>query len=63
MAAATAGVALRGFEMRPFATLAAGAALVALVYPAALLLTGQRRSLVDFFSSLRHAGAHPAVAD
>ncbi len=63
IAAATAGVALRGLEMRPFATLAAGAAIVALAYPAALLLTGQRRSLVDFFSSLRHAGAHPAVAD
>jgi O-antigen/teichoic acid export membrane protein len=63
IAAAAAGAALRGLEMRPFAALAAGAAIVALAYPAALLLTGQRRSLVDFFSSLRHAGAHPAVAD
>jgi O-antigen/teichoic acid export membrane protein len=63
LAAVTAGTALRGLELSPFATLAAGAAIVALVYPAALLLMGQRRSLVDFFSSLRHAGAHPAVAD
>ena len=63
IAAAAAGFALLGFELRPIATLAAGAAIVALAYPATLLLTGQRRRLIDFFSSLRHPGAHPAVAD
>ncbi len=63
LAAAIAGVALRRVDLPPFAMLAAGAAIVALAYPAALFLTGQRRSLADFLSSLRHAGAHPAVAD
>jgi len=54
IAAVAAGAALHGFELRPLARLAAGAALVALVYPVALLLTGQRHELIDFFTAVFH---------
>jgi O-antigen/teichoic acid export membrane protein len=54
IAAVAAGAALHGFELRPIARLAAGAVLVAIVYPAALLLTGQRHELADFFAAVFH---------
>jgi O-antigen/teichoic acid export membrane protein len=41
-------------------TLAAGAAIVAVTYPAALYLTGQRRHLMSFIASIRHAEPEPA---
>jgi O-antigen/teichoic acid export membrane protein len=56
IAAVAAGAALHGFELRPLARLAAGAALLAIVYPVALLLTGQRAELADFITALRQRG-------
>ena len=63
LAAAVAGAALAPTALHAFAKLVAGAAIVALVYPAALLLTGQRRELVNLFASLRHAPPQPAIAE
>ena len=54
IAAIAAGAALHGFELHPLARLAAGAAVVAIVYPAALLLTGQRHELADFLTAVFH---------
>ena len=62
LSAAIAGVALHPFTLRPLADLAAGAAIVAIVYPAALFLTGQRRCLGSFLASLRRTGPEPAAA-
>jgi hypothetical protein len=42
-------------HMPPFAQLAGGAAIVAITYPAALFLMGQRQSLTSFIASMRHA--------
>ncbi len=61
VAAAGAGAALRGFELAPLARLAAGAALVALTYPLALLVTGQGPELTGLFAALRSRGAPNAV--
>ena len=55
--AAIAGAALHWVEWRPFWTLAAGASLVALVYPLAMFAVGQRRRLFDFMASLRGRAA------
>ena len=54
IAAAAAGLALHGFELHPLARLAAGAGLVAIVYPMALLLTGQRQELSEFLTAVFH---------
>jgi hypothetical protein len=61
LSATAAGAALRGFDMAPLARLAAGGVLLAVVYPVALHLTGQRHELADFFTALRsgRAGAAP----
>ncbi len=61
LAAVAAGSALRWTHLAPFALLASGAVILAVVYPAALFLTGQRRSLAAFIASLRHSGAQPAA--
>jgi len=53
LAAVAAGVALSYAPLPPFATLAAGGLILALAYPAALLITGQRRELKTFIGSLQ----------
>jgi hypothetical protein len=35
---------------------------MAVVYPAALFLTGQRHCIASFIASLRHTGPEPAAA-
>ncbi len=57
IAAASAWGLLRWTPMAPLATLAAGAALTAAVYPVALLVTGQRAQLAQFLASLRRSHA------
>lgn len=52
-----AGLVLRKAGWPPLPTLAAGALIVASLYPAALYVTGQARQLADFFASLRAARA------
>jgi hypothetical protein len=42
--------------------LAAAGAVMAILYPAALFLTGQRRCLTSFLASMRHTGPEPAAA-
>jgi O-antigen/teichoic acid export membrane protein len=61
LSAAIAGLAIGYTHMPPFAQLAGGAAIVAITYPAALFLMGQRRSLTSFIASMRHAGPEPAA--
>jgi O-antigen/teichoic acid export membrane protein len=60
VSAVAAGLVLHGFELRPLARLGAGAALFALVYPAALFLTGQGVELTGFLTALRARGAPAA---
>jgi len=60
VSALAAGLALHGFDLRPLARLAAGAALFALVYPAALFLTGQGAELTGFLTALRARGVPAA---
>ena len=62
LSASIAGFALHGVGLGPFPMLAAGAAVMAIVYPAALFLTGQRRCLTSFLASMRHTGPEPAAA-
>jgi O-antigen/teichoic acid export membrane protein len=62
LSASIAGFALHGTSLHPFAQLAAGGALMAVLYPAALLLTGQRRCLTIFLASMRSTGPEPAAA-
>jgi O-antigen/teichoic acid export membrane protein len=62
VSASIAGIALHQFTLRPFTQLACGAAIVAIVYPAALFLTGQRRCLTSFLESMRRPGPEPAAA-
>jgi O-antigen/teichoic acid export membrane protein len=62
LAATAAGAVMSYVSVPPLARLAIGAILLALVYPAALYLTGQRRELMGFIGSLRNATAQPAVA-
>jgi O-antigen/teichoic acid export membrane protein len=57
ISAAAAGAFLSNFDWPPLVTLAAGGLVVALLYPAALYVTGQARQLADFFASLRAARA------
>lgn len=62
LAAAVAAFALHFTHMKPFFTLAGGTIVLAITYPAALFLTGQRRCLANFVASLRHTGPTPAAA-
>jgi len=62
LSAALAALVLRYTHLKPFFTLAAGGTVLAVTYPAALFLTGQRRCLSSFIASLRHAGPAPAAA-
>jgi len=62
LSASIAGVALDNFPLPPFARLAAGGVLMAILYPAALFLTGQRRCLASFLESMRSTGPEPAAA-
>jgi O-antigen/teichoic acid export membrane protein len=55
LSALVAGVVLHWTRWSPFATLLAGALILAAIYPAALLLMGQSRQLRDFHASLRAA--------
>ncbi len=59
LSAGAAGLALSRFDLGPLATLAAGAALIAAIYPGALFATGQGRELTAFLAALR-SGAPPA---
>jgi O-antigen/teichoic acid export membrane protein len=62
LSASIAGFALHNVHVHPFSLLAAGGALMAVLYPAALFLTGQRRCLASFLASMRHTGPEPAAA-
>jgi O-antigen/teichoic acid export membrane protein len=62
LAAAAAGTALSWVDLPPLATLAAGGTILAVVYPIALYATGQRRHLMSFIASMRHAEPEPAAA-
>ena len=61
LAALAAAAVLRFVSLPPFLLLAAGGAILAIVYPAALFLTGQRRCITSFIASLRHSGPEPAA--
>jgi peptidoglycan biosynthesis protein MviN/MurJ (putative lipid II flippase) len=61
LSAALAGLAIGFTHIAPLAQLAGGAAIVAVTYPAALFLMGQRQSLTSFIASMRHAGPEPAA--
>lgn len=63
IAAGVAAAALSRVELAPLARLAAGAAIVAAVYPAALFLTGQRQELADFIAALRSGATPPATIE
>ena len=52
VAAALAGLAIRGWALGSFATLVFGGACMALAYPAALCLAGQRPLITGLFQSL-----------
>jgi O-antigen/teichoic acid export membrane protein len=60
LSAVAAGTALSWTHLSPLATLAAGAGILAIAYPAALFVTGQRRHLMSFIASIRHAEPEPA---
>jgi O-antigen/teichoic acid export membrane protein len=61
LAAGAADLALRAVHWPAIATLAAGAAVLGVVYPAALLLTGQRHELAAFVDALRSQNANAAA--
>ncbi|HLX23339.1 MAG TPA: oligosaccharide flippase family protein [Usitatibacter sp.] len=63
LAALAAGSVLRWTHLPPLALLASGGAILAVVYPAALLLMGQRRCISSFIASLRHPGPRAAAAE
>jgi O-antigen/teichoic acid export membrane protein len=60
LSALAAGTALNWVRLSPLAALAAGGAILAVVYPMALYATGQRRHLMSFIASIRHAEPEPA---
>ncbi|HEY2628605.1 MAG TPA: oligosaccharide flippase family protein [Usitatibacter sp.] len=62
LAALTAGSVLRWTHLPPLATLACGGLVLAIVYPAALLLMGQRHCISSFITSLRRSEPRPAAA-
>jgi O-antigen/teichoic acid export membrane protein len=61
IAALAADAVVRFTHLGSFLTLATGGAVLAIVYPAALFLTGQRKPLFSFIASLRHSGPEPAA--
>ena len=61
LSASIAGLLLGMVAVHPFVELALGALAVAIVYPLALFLTGQRECLTSFVASLRHSGPEPAA--
>jgi O-antigen/teichoic acid export membrane protein len=61
LSASIAGLLLGMVVLHPFAELAAGTLVIAIVYPLALFLTGQRECLTSFLASLRHPGPEPAA--
>ncbi len=61
IAAVAAGQMLRLMALPTFEVLAVGGLIVAVLYPAALFLTGQRRCLSSFIASLRHSAPEPAA--
>ena len=63
LAALAASAVLRWTHLPPLALLACGGAILAVVYPAALFLTGQRRCISSFIASLRHSGPEPATVE
>jgi len=62
ISALAAGTVLGYVHLRPFLALAAGGLLLAIVYPAALYVTGQMRELTRFIASLRNAGAQSDIS-
>jgi O-antigen/teichoic acid export membrane protein len=60
LTAAAASTALGWQGLKPIETLALGGAIMAIAYPIALLVTGQRRHLMSFIASIRHAEPEPA---
>jgi len=67
LAAAILSAGIAAFAMHfthwpAFATLAAGGTVLAIAYPGALCLTGQKRCLTSFIASIRHTGAQPEPA-
>jgi O-antigen/teichoic acid export membrane protein len=62
ISALAAGTVLGYVHLRPFFALAAGGLLLAIVYPAALYVTGQMRELTRFIASLRNAGAQGDIS-
>jgi O-antigen/teichoic acid export membrane protein len=61
LAALAADGVVRFTHLPAFVTLAIGGAVLAVVYPLALFVTGQRRSLYSFIASLRHSAPQPAA--
>jgi O-antigen/teichoic acid export membrane protein len=62
LSASIAGVVVGFTAFAAFTQLACGALVVAVTYPAALFLTGQRRCLASFLESVRRPGPEPAAA-
>ena len=60
VSAALAGFAARGWSFAPFATLVLGGACMALAYPAALCLAGQRPLITGLIQSLAAPRAAPS---
>jgi len=60
LGAGAAGIAARSWGLAPFATLAAGGAVMALAYPAALCLSGQRSLITGLFHPLAATEAAPS---
>jgi O-antigen/teichoic acid export membrane protein len=60
LGATVAGLVARSWGLAPFATLAAGSAVMALAYPAALCLSGQRSLITGLFHPLPATEAAPS---
>ena len=60
LGAGISATALGWRGLRPIETLALGGAIMALAYPVALLVTGQRRHVMSFIASIRHTEPEPA---
>lgn len=62
ISALAAGTALAWVQLPALGALAAGGVVLAITYPIALYFTGQRRHLMSFIASIRHADPEPAAA-
>lgn len=62
LSAGVAALLLHFTHWPAFATLVAGGSVIAVVYPGALCLTGQKGCLVSFIASIRHTGPQAAAA-